>query len=202
MTEIELAVITADVTWVQADLLALKHAGGFYGADAAVAQAISEGNEEAMQDFANTTQEKGYFCIDTHEKIRSCRVLFLRTNSLRNFRYEQARSFSENAIRIASKIVDDASHIAMTIHGPGVGLDPSIAFLAQIGGILQALATRTYPNSLEGVSFVERDPERSRLLALLLEQRFFGEPYSRPSPTGTTHRLVVDQLVEFYSAQR
>ena len=88
----------------------------------------------------------------------------------------------------------------MTIHGPGFGLSPSVAFLAQIAGLLTALTNNDIPSKLEGFSFVERDFERSNLLAALLRERFASECYAQGSPTGNSQILDVKQLQSFSSS--
>jgi hypothetical protein len=86
---------------------------------------------------------------------------------LNAFEYSEIRSFAKQAIKLISRELPEARHIAMTIHGVGTGLDERESFLAQLGGIAEAVSDS---EAELYVSIVERDPERAERLRKLLDE--------------------------------
>jgi hypothetical protein len=69
-----------------------------------------------------------------------------------------------------------------------------VCFLAQLSGLITALAADKFPSNLQGISFVEQDRERAALLTLLLRYRLAGEVYARSSVTGAIQLVDVQQI--------
>jgi hypothetical protein len=63
-------------------------------------------------------------------------------------------------IEIVSKEMSHAEHIALTIHGPGMGLDEVECLLAQFVGVQDAMLTKRTSNSIKRISIVDRNHER------------------------------------------
>lgn len=198
---IELAVIRDDIRSVEADLVILKYASGFHGADAAVANDLtqSKSKDHSLENIAGQIEKDEYFITDTNHLIQAKKVLFIKMPPLPGIYYPQLRNFSHQALSLAIRYAEESKHIAMTIHGPGFGLDPSVAFLAQIAGLLATLATNSIPADLDGLSFVEHDFERFNLLSLLLRERFAQACYAKSSATGTIQYLDIEYLQSLYS---
>jgi hypothetical protein len=97
-------------------------------------------------------------------------VLFLGVVPLGQFRYEEVRAFGRRALAVLAGERPAARRVAMTIHGPGYGLDETEAFRAQMAGALEALDAGDYPPSLEGISVVELVPRRARRLQMVLQE--------------------------------
>lgn len=195
---VEFAVIADDVRRVDADLIVLKYAAGFHGADAAVANALVQGSDLSLDQLASQIDAERHFVTQTKQLIQASTVLFIKTPRLAQLHYRQIRDFASCSLNIAAKCTPNAAHIAMTIHGPGFGLDVSVAFLAQLAGLITALAADTFPPTLQGISFVEQDGERAALLALLLRYRLAGEPYARSSATGAVQLVDVEHMQQGY----
>jgi hypothetical protein len=191
---IELAVILDDVRWVDADLLVFKHAAGFHGADRFVAEALTLYTELSLDEIAKQIDADGYFVAPTNQVIQTPTVLFLKTPGLAQLYYRQIRDFATSAMNVSAKCVPEAVHVAMTIHGPTFGLDASVAFLAQMSGFITAIAMGGFPAKLQGISIVEKDPERAALLTMLLHSRFESESYARKSATGVVQFIDVEQV--------
>ncbi|MEM7126589.1 MAG: hypothetical protein AAF702_09700 [Chloroflexota bacterium] len=198
---IEFAVQNDDVLRVDADMLILKHAQSFYGVDQVVANMLEMEGITSLSEIAETLTQEDHLHIPQTSSLQAKTVLFVKTPSLSTFHYPDLRQFGIDAIKLTSKYSGNASHIATTLHGPGFGLDFAASFLAQIGGLLDGLAGLSIPTALKGISLVERNPEKSALMALLLKQRFMGEPYIRPSPTGVSQMIDINQLQAIRSNQ-
>jgi hypothetical protein len=67
-----------------------------------------------------------------------------------------------------------ARHLAMTIHGPGYGLDEVEALMAQFKGYLQAIKYGKIPQDIERISIVKRSPPRVKRLRPGFEKNIDG----------------------------
>lgn len=193
----EIKIANADITQVAADLLVMKHADGFYGADQVVADAIG------FKGYVET----GKALFVAAKKIATPEVLFIGVGPLGEFRYERIQEFGSAAIALARNHDRPILHLALTIHGPGYGLDAEQAFLSMIAGIVGEWTRTATP--LKTITVVERSPKRCELLDKLLQaQRLnFGlvqgaQPHSVTIPervqvTGNTQSAVESNVIQF-----
>ncbi len=149
---VEFAVIADDIRWIDGDLIVLKYAAGFHGADAVVADALVQDANLSLDQITNQIDAEGYFVTQTNQSVQASIALFIKTPSITQLHYHHIRDFANRSLNIAAKCTPDAAHIAMTIHGPGFGLDASVAFLAQLTGLMAALTGDTFPQNLQGIS--------------------------------------------------
>ena len=156
---IEVAVEVGDVLRFRCDVLVLKYAQEFYGADRAVSNALAP---ERWESF--TPDVGDYVITSSMDKLPSNKVLFVGTVPLHLFDYAQIRLFSRQSLSILSHAAPSTRHVAMTIHGVGFGLDETECFLAQLAGILDAIHEKKYPRLLERISIVELDEARAARL--------------------------------------
>lgn len=156
---IEFAIQQGDIRQFQADVVVLKHARNFYGADRAVAEALEVSGvplEKIQPDVGK------YVLIETQSSIVATYALFIGVKKLTEMTYEDICQLSATALR--SLAIEDAtlaskvSHLAMTTHGPGFGLDVNESLLAQFRGLLDGIARRQMPPSLKQISIVEINP--------------------------------------------
>lgn len=158
-----ISVKLADVVDFPCDVLVLKFAQGFYGADELVATKLSNDPEQDIR-----PEPGSYVLLPSSGKVAAKNVLFVGVRHLNTFDYTQIRKFASYALQVLSEKAPDASHIAMTMHGVGYGLDEKESFLAQIGGVLDALSIGTVPPTLQRVTIVERNPARASRLEDIL----------------------------------
>ena len=81
--------------------------------------------------------------------------------ALGDFRYAAIRDFASGALRFLAKEASATGWLAMTIHGPGYGLDEGEALRAQVAGYLDALSEGTVPEALHRISVVEKRESRA-----------------------------------------
>lgn len=159
----EIAVECADIVDFACDVLVLKFAQAFHGADAHAAILLKS------PELENLSLRPGNFVlISSDEKLSAKKVLFIGVPTLKKFAYGQIRQFSGDAMRILAEDTPAAKHVAMTMHGIGYGLDEKESFLAQIGGLFDALNADTAPAGLEKVTIVERNYQRAKRLKQIL----------------------------------
>ncbi len=159
-------VVEGDIFACTADLVAFKYARGFYGADRRASEALQGIGIDVK---ALQPELGGYRLVDPGSAIAARKLLFVGVPPLHQFGYQQIREFGISVIRTLCEHVPDCRQLAMTLHGPGYGLDEVEALFSMLAGCLEALADRS-PPSLEQISVVERDGARVGRLRRALQQ--------------------------------
>jgi hypothetical protein len=178
---ISISVVKGDLLSRECDLLILKHADAFHGVDAKVASRIG---------FSGDIKS-GRHAIMPGRRAKAEQVLFLGVGPLYEFRYPQIRKFGQRALAVAAKVLPEAEHVCMPIHGPNYGLDESEAFLSLIGGLADGIGRGDYPEGLKKVEIVELDGQRVGRLRHILENTVdmssieLAQPTSRRAPPGS-----------------
>lgn len=165
---IEIKVEQVDILEIQSDVVVLKYAQDFYGADKAVAKAIFAPNEIQF-----TPSMGGFTFLDSNDSIGSKQALYIDVPPLNLFSYSQIREFSRKAMEILKKELPDCHRIAMTIHGVRMGLDEVECVLSQLGGLFDAIYSDNFPASLESIIFVEINPERAERIENIIKKGLF-----------------------------
>lgn len=158
---VKISVRQADVTEVDADLLLLKFARSFHGADETVAvRLVRRGicNDEDI-----SPADGDITLIDSGGAIAAERVMFLGTPRLGRFRYKEMRSFARRAIEEIGRRGLPIKRLLTTVHGAGYGLDIEEAMQAMMFGFQQGIASGV-AETLEEIVFVERKPQRFEVL--------------------------------------
>ncbi len=163
--EVFFSIQIGDVTTFQADVLALKFAQGFYGADRVVA-GILDKDVSAMRDLL--PKLGSHKLLPASNMLTATSVLFVSVPYLNDFRYEEIRKFATNVLKAVAQDAPLTRHLAMTIHGVGYGLDETEALRAQLAGCLDALEQGQFPPHLKRISIVERNPDRAQRLTDVL----------------------------------
>jgi hypothetical protein len=156
----EITIETVDVREFKSDVLVLKYAQAFHGADSAVATALSQ-----RRDVRINPAPDEHALLPSRGMIASQHVLFVGVVRLMQFDYQEIRSFATRALLIISRELPQANHVAMTIHGAGYGLDEREAFLAQLGGIMDAVMKGASPDR---ITIVENNAGRAARLRTIL----------------------------------
>ncbi len=172
----EIAVECADIVDFACDVVVLKYAQAFYGADKAVASKIADDYEQSI---APRVDE--HVLLPSGGKVAARQALFIGVPSLYQFDYGEIRKFAGQAMQILAKDMPSAKHVAMTMHGIGYGLDETECFLAQIAGLLDAFRSRSMPPFLQQVTIVERNQNRAMRLQQVLQEHLPAE--STPTTT-------------------
>jgi len=167
-----IAVVCGDVVDTACNVLVVKYAQAFYGADKAVARALN-----LTADWAGLGPGE-HLLLPTNGKLKCGHVLFCGVDKLRSFGYTEIRRFAAQAMKAvaASDVARDA--VAMTMHGVGYGLDEREAFTAQVAGLLEYL-TSAPDGSPERIVIVERDVNRAQRIKALLQQVLLESGFGR-----------------------
>ena len=163
---IEISVQCADVANVPADLLLLKHAQGFHGADQMVAALLTGRGICKEVDIA--PPNGNHVLLESGGAIAAKRTLFLGTPRLRNVSLSGNGAIRARAIEIIDENRLPVRTLTTTVHGVNYGLDVAESLRALILGFQQGLATSPLPQ-LEKIIFAERVGRRCELLQTLLQ---------------------------------
>src|ERR1044071_7807343 len=112
----KISIECSDVLEFPCDVLVLKYAQDFYGADGAAAKALSTSAQKPLNISPNPGE---YVFLQSNGKIAARNVLFVGVTDLYNFEYKQIREFAFLSMQILAKEYTDVKHIAMTMHGVG-----------------------------------------------------------------------------------
>ena len=156
---VEFSVVVADILKHSCDLLILKHADGFHGVDALVAEQIG---------FKRALKIGGHAFV-RGRRVKAQEVLFLGVGPLSDFRYERIRAFAAQALALALADDDGTEVVGTPLHGPGYGLDEKESFLSMIAGFTDALERGEAPPALSRIDIVEINAHRAERLAKWLE---------------------------------
>lgn len=165
-----ISVECADIVDFSCDVLVLKYAQAFYGADALVANLLRPNRLETV-----SPRPSKYALLSSEGKLSAKNVLFIGVLPLYQFDYGQIREFSSYSLQVLAQQMPDAEHVAMTMHGVGYGLDEKESFLAQLAGLFDAAQAGIAPSSLTRITIVERNQGRTSRLKQILEKNLPSE---------------------------
>jgi hypothetical protein len=133
---IRIVVEQGDALAIRADVLALKYADGLHGVDRAVVHALTR----VMPDIERRLPKPaGFYITPAREAIAASHVLFIGVGPLRQFGYGEIRAFGRKALEALAGETPHAGHVALTLHGPGYGLDETEAFESELAVLLDRL---------------------------------------------------------------
>jgi hypothetical protein len=158
----QVSVVKEDVASVAADVLLLKYAQHFYGADEAVALRLFQ--HGVCKEVGLAPADGDFKLLEARGSIAAERALFLGTSRLGSFRYREMRHFARRAIEILARQPFSVRVLATTVHGAGYGLDIEEALRSLVLGFQQGLTTHPLA-SLEQIVFVERNARRFEVLS-------------------------------------
>lgn len=166
-----------------ADVLVLKHAQAFHGADAIVMTRLVA---QAGVDVDELQPAEGaHAVVDAKGAIAARRVLSLGVPRLWRMGYAGVVSFGARALPAIRDEGGSCRHVAMTIHGPGFGLDEVEAALSLVAGLSSAITQGQVPPDLERVTIVEHNRRRAKSLSKALAKHLADEPHVRRGTGGT-----------------
>jgi hypothetical protein len=160
-----------DVVKVPSDLLLLKFAQEFYGADEVVASRLVGGGVCRQDELRPAPGD--FVAVETKGIIAPNRVLFLGTPPLRSFNYSEMEVFARRAIE---KIVDlrlPVRILTTTIHGTGYGLDGGEALQRLVRGFRDALSVYRSAG-IESITFLTLREREERMLTAALHSAAIG----------------------------
>ena len=164
-TGLRIEVAQDDVCAFEADALILKRAVSFHGADEVVALRLSQ----AGFDISTIRPQPGEVALVPGKGVSARQVLFVGTPRLASLNYREVGEIVRVGLAELAARAPDCRHVALTLHGPGIGLDESQAFLSELKALYAAISAGKAPKQLERVTFVERHAGRASRMRELLE---------------------------------
>jgi hypothetical protein len=182
---VTIEVVQGDVLDFAADILALKYAQHFYGADEAVSSLlIARGvaKKGSMQ-----PQPGLHVWIDSRGALLSPWVLFVGVPNVWELSYSEIENFIFRALSVVAQDCPNAKHVAITLNGPGTGLDEIEALYSEVRGIVRSVESGKSPAKLTRITIVNRHASRVARLQAALSQLTLAPrvpaPRTASSPT-------------------
>jgi len=163
-----------DVLDEEADLVAFKYADGFHGADLAAARRLMD--HGAPVDEIPVARGEARL-MDARSALGANVALFIGVGPLGDLSYDGVRTLARRAVEIAHR--ERARHLAMTLHGGGIGLDERESFLAQVAGFLEALQELRGASAVERITIVDRAAGRIDVCGATLREHLGEIPQAR-----------------------
>ena len=163
----EISVEHGDILTTAADVVVLKHAQAFYGADRAVAEVLIDGGADS-DDLAPGSGD--YIYLTTGGRLAAAHALFVGVKDLGYFDYPDIRKFASRSLEALADVAPATRRVAMTVHGPEFGLDEIEALLAQYRGLRDAERLGRVPAALSTIMIVEIHQRRAQRLAQALDE--------------------------------
>src|SRR5450755_4808000 len=158
MKRILIRVEAANALDFECDILALKFAQAEHGLDLKVLEYLRRKNTKLG---ALLVPPGTFQFFEGVNPLLARRILVIGVQPLHRFSYPEIREFGFRVLTSAGEEQTDVRHIALTVHGPGYGLDEGEAFKAEIGGMVDAVRSGQYPRVLERITVVERNVVRA-----------------------------------------
>jgi hypothetical protein len=155
-----------DITRVPSDLLLLKHAKGFHGADLIVANALTGAG--ICTEHEISPHPDGFATVDPKKVIAPAQVMFVGTPPLRDFSYSQMRHFARRSIEILAEEGKSLDVVTTTIHGVNYGLDASEALQNLVLGFREGLSLYS-DCRISRIAFVEKKERTARIIKAALD---------------------------------
>lgn len=172
--DFEFAIEVGDILAFDSDVIVLKYAQHFYGADRKVANLLEQRgiSRESLSPPPNE-----YRIVNSVDSINSQFAVFIGVQPGSQFIYKDVREFGAYSVDIVTQKIPQAKHIAMTIHGVGFGLDEAESFLAQLAGIQDSLLNNRKSNSIKRISIVDINRDRVQRLRKVLQKKMESASY-------------------------
>ena len=159
----EFIVQAGDVVDVQSDLLLLKHAQNFYGADEAVATRLVSAGLCKEADLR--VSPGGFVVVETKGSLAPARVMFLGTVPLSAFIYDGMQVFARSAIEGIADLGLPVRTLTTTVLGTGYGLDGGESLQRLVLGFREGLSRHKI--GIEKIIFLTLSKRATRATRLL-----------------------------------
>jgi len=194
MTEIDFSILQADITAVDADVIALKYAQDFHTTDGIVADALVNAGIAVHDDMRPGVGE--HRLIETRGVLAARYALFVGVPKPSAFSYDTVHELSRRTFEILQRETPDARHVITTVHGMGFGLDESEALTIQLAVYLEAIRRDAVPPNLNAITIIERSSGRVLRLRKRVDSLLRNERYALPLPNADVwgYRIEADTL--------
>ncbi len=165
--EISIEILIADALKIKADVLVLKYAQEFYGADSTAFSKLTISHKGLERKLPKPND---FLFIESLGSLGAQYVLFAGVTEIAKFRYKEIRDFAFNSLKHLSDVKPDAEHVCFTLHGANYGLDETESFEAEIAGLVDAVAQDLHPFGLSKITIAEIYEPRAERLRDALEK--------------------------------
>src|ERR1044072_1151643 len=162
---VSFSIETVDVLRVHADVLGLKFSETPRGAEWAVLKRFAE---KAITVDLSKLVPCNHVSVESKGCLGASDVIFVAVPPLRQLSYGDIRTWAFKTLEALKS--SPVRTLAVTIHGPGFGLDMREAFLSELGGFIDAIKERRCPLTLAEIVVAEPDASKAERLAGYLRE--------------------------------
>ncbi|HEX2905236.1 MAG TPA: toll/interleukin-1 receptor domain-containing protein [Phototrophicaceae bacterium] len=191
---IEFRIQEGDLMVFEADVVALKHAQRFLGADEFVASVLVKWAEVTEADLA--VSPGAYCLVETKGALSAPHALFVGTPPPRDFGYPQIRELAARVLQVLAQELPETRHLAMTIHGLGFSLDEAESLRSQFAGYWDAFQAGQFPPALEHITILEINNRRRGVLQSTMEQEFAAADFATRLEGDWAYQLRLPELAQ------
>ncbi|MEE4603086.1 MAG: hypothetical protein V2J65_17515 [Desulfobacteraceae bacterium] len=161
---VKFSIQKSNVMDVPSDLLLLKYAQGFYGADKAVKDLLVSAKVCLTAELQPARGD--YSLVATKGIIAPKNIMFLGTPRLQSFTYDKMEEFAFSAIEKIALTDLSIRKITTTVHGIGYGLDGGEALQRLVNGFKKGLSK--FVTKIEKITFLTLEDRSERILRAAL----------------------------------
>lgn len=165
--EIRIDIQAADALTFKADVLVLKYAQEFHGADLLAFSKLAVAHKGLEEKLPKPNE---FLLLESRGSLGAEHVLFTGVADISRFRYKEIRNFAFSSLKHLANSMPDAGHLCFTLHGANYGLDETEAFEAEIAGVIDAITQGYYPSQLTKITIAEIYEQRAKRLKDVLDQ--------------------------------
>jgi hypothetical protein len=179
----EIAVRQGNILDIDCDVIALKYAQKFYGADAAVVKRLvtSGIDPETLCPPAGS-----HLLIQSKGSVPAREILFVGLPAITSFSYQDVRRLGSSVLRILKRERPLTESLAMTVHGRGFGLDEIECVQQQLLGYGDACSLGECPDRLKRILIIEQDPNRVEAIDQIISKFFKPDANARSTQRQAT----------------
>jgi|GEM_PF-468571 len=192
IASIDFSLDFADVREFKADVLVLKYAQSNFGVDKIISYDL---NQVGKLDLKTISPPIGDFALVKNVGTTNFEnFLFIGVPFLDEFGYREIRELMKNAFNILSVNKPDISHVAMTIHGAGYGLDENEAAISQVTGVIEALQLGNFPKNLQKITIIENNHDRLTRVRKAIDQHLSKNKIVKRNHNEWTYSIRLSNL--------
>lgn len=165
--EVSIKIKIVDALKTKADVLVLKYAQEFYGADSLAFSKLAVFHKNLERKLP---KPKDFLFIESLGSLGARHVLFTGVIDIFQFRYKEIREFSFSSVKYLMEVKPNAEHVCFTLHGVNYGLDETEAFKSELAGIIEAISKGMCPPNLKRITIAEFYKPRAERLQYLLRE--------------------------------
>ncbi len=156
MCPLAIEVVNNNAISFDTDMLGLKYAQAFYGLDRNISNLLKRKGHPELAELDRIPLAKGeYRLLPTHGLLKAPHLFVVGTEPLHQLGYAGIRELGYNFLALLAQENLTVTHLTVTLHGVGYGLEVRGAFRAELLGMVDAYIKGEHSSQLQKITFAE-----------------------------------------------